>query len=273
MHRPGVPKVAVLGYPVSHSLSPRLHGFWLKAYGMEGEYSAIAVAPQELQHFLQSLKEKGFRGVNLTVPHKEAAMAWVDEIEGNAQKIGAVNTIVVGETLVALNTDSYGCIQNIKEGAGGLPQGKAVVLGAGGAARAVVAGLAQEGIRDITLVNRNRDKANAVAALWGAKVEAWENRHAVLEGAALLVNATTLGMEGNPPLDVSLDALPKQAVVNDIVYTPLMTPLLKNAHARGNLIVDGLGMLLHQAAPAFNAWFGILPHVTPALRAHILEAL
>ncbi|RAU23708.1 shikimate dehydrogenase [Paramagnetospirillum kuznetsovii] len=266
----------VMGWPVSHSRSPRLHGFWLNQYGIDGAYVPLAVAPENLETALAALPRLGFRGCNLTVPHKEAALALVHAVEPLAARIGAVNTIVVQAdgSLLGRNTDAFGFMENLRRGA---PlwkprSGPAVVIGAGGAARAVVAALVDEGVPDIRLINRSRDRAEALAADLGGPIGviAWEDREAALDGAALLVNTTTLGMSGQPPLQLSLAALPKTAVVNDIVYAPLRTEILVAALARGNVVVDGLGMLLWQAAPGFEAWFGVRPEVTPELRDFVL---
>lgn len=265
----------VIGWPVEHSLSPKLHNYWLKHYGIEGEYSAWAAEPKDLASALKSLLQKNWRGCNLTIPHKEATMILVDSVDEAAKAIGAVNTIVVKDNkLHGTNTDAYGFIENIRPH---LParKNKAVVLGAGGAARAVCYVLIQEGFAGITLINRTRDKSLALAEQFGKKISVgtWENRQALLDGADLLVNATSLGMKGKDPLDLDLSGLPESALVTDIVYTPLVTPLLQQAKARGNPIVDGLGMLLYQAVPGFEAWFGRRPEVTDKLRTHVLNPL
>ena len=221
----------------------------------------------------------GFRGVNVTVPHKEAALAAVDEADALARRIGAVNTIVVGADgkLTGTNTDGFGFLENLKAGAPewNVAGGPAVVLGAGGAARAVAVALIDAGAPEIVLVNRTRARAEKIAADLGGPLVVWDwdDRAAALAGVNLLVNTTTLGMTGKAALDISLDALPTGALVNDIVYAPLQTELLAAASARGNPVVDGLGMLLHQARPGFEAWFGVAPEVTPDLRARILENL
>jgi shikimate dehydrogenase len=229
-----------------------------------------------LREALTGLKALGFAGCNLTLPHKIEALPWVDEVDPVAQRIGAVNTLTVRTdgSLHGTNTDAFGFIQSLREAHSSwqASAGPAVVLGAGGAARAVVWALADAGATDIRLFNRSHDKAVSMAQEFGAPVRAfaWSERHAALEGAALLVNTTTQGMQGQPALDLQLDALPVQALVSDIVYTPLQTDLLQRAASRGNPTVNGLGMLLHQARPAFASWFGVMPEVTPALWTKVL---
>jgi shikimate dehydrogenase len=272
-------RAGVMGWPVGHSLSPRLHGFWLAELGIGGTYEAIPVEPENFAAELKDLAQKGFRGVNVTVPHKQAALAAVDTADGPARRIGAVNTIVVEDdgTLTGSNTDGFGFIENLCAGLDNwsAAAGPAVMIGAGGAARAIAAALIDGGAPELRLVNRTLSKAAAIARDIGGPIEAfpWQDRSQVLEGAALLVNATTLGMTGGRPLGLDLTALPTEALVTDIVYTPLATPLLKDAMARGNPTRDGLGMLLHQARPGFAAWFGVEPRVTEALRAHVLEGV
>jgi shikimate dehydrogenase len=265
----------VIGNPVTHSLSPRLHGYWLQQYQIDGTYIPLQVAQEHLAEVIKALPKMGLRGVNITVPHKEAVMAMLDAIDPVAMCIGAVNTIIVEADgrLRGTNTDAYGFIENLKAAKiFPLIRNKAVILGAGGAARAIIAGLLDEGIGSIILLNRSRDKAEQLAAHFGAalQVKSWEARHEALAEAGLLVNTTLLGMAGQLPLDVQLDALPHDAVVTDIVYKPLKTPLLCAAEARGNLVVDGLGMLLHQAVKGFEAWYGVKPEVTDALREFVL---
>lgn len=276
----GKAKIAgVMGWPVSHSRSPLLHGFWLDRYRLDGAYVPLAVRPERLAEALRALPALGFGGCNLAIPHKEAALALMDRLDPMAARIGAVNTVVVAGdgSLEGRNTDAYGFIEQLREAR---PQyraaaGPAVVLGAGGAARAVVAALIGAGAPEIRLVNRTRRRAEALAAAFGGAIEVtdWARRAEALAGAALLVNATSLGMSGQAPLEIDLGALATSAVVYDIVYVPLETPLLGAARARGNATVDGLGMLLHQARPGFAAWFGIEPEVTAELRAAIEATL
>lgn len=263
----------VVGWPVAHSRSPLLHGHWLRAYGVAGAYVPMPVRPERLPAALAGLAALGMRGCNVTVPHKEAAAALMHRLDPAATRLGAVNLVSVAEdgTLHGANTDGAGFLASIAElhpdwRAG---CGPAVVLGAGGAARAVVAALLDAGAPEVRLLNRTRARADTLAETLGGTVLDWDFRAQALAGAALLVNTTTQGMAGQPPLDLELHELPASALVCDIVYVPLETPLLAAARGRGNPVVPGLGMLLHQARPAFHAWFGVWPEVTPALRAAI----
>ncbi len=265
----------VLGWPVGHSRSPKLHGFWLTQHKIDGAYIPLPVAPENFERAVRALPLLGFAGANVTVPHKEAALRLADSVDDVARRIGAANTLIVGGdgTFSATNTDAFGFIENLRQGAPGFiaKRGPAVVLGAGGSARAVVAALIDDGVPEIRLVNRTLERAQDLSSALGGPIKpvAWAERAEALRGAALLVNTTTQGMTGQPPLDLALDALPKTALVNDIVYVPLVTDLLARAAARGNPTVDGLGMLLHQARPGFAAWFGVMPQVTPELRAAV----
>lgn len=275
----GKGKVAgVIGWPISHSLSPRLHGYWLSVYDVDGAYVPLAVRPDRLADALKALPALGFAGANVTVPHKEGALALMDTLDEAAQRIGAVNTVTVDADgrLEGRNTDAYGFLESVRDGvpAWGADNGPAVVLGAGGAARAICVALQDSGVPEIRVLNRTPERAVRLVADFGAPLVSspWEERAAALDGAALVVNTTILGMSGQPALDLSLDALPVTAVVADIVYTPLETELLQTAAQRGNRVIDGLGMLLHQGRPGFAAWFGHTPEVTPALRAYMLEA-
>ena len=265
-------RACVMGWPVSHSLSPKLHGYWLKYYAIEGVYTAREVLPEVLGTALRELHKNGWRGSNLTIPHKEAALGYVDHLDDAAKAIGAVNTVVVHDgKLYGSNSDAYGFTENIRAY---LPERtkKAVILGAGGAAKAVCYALLQLGFTDIHISNRSLPRAKEIARQFGGVVTCvpWEKRKSALMDADLLVNATSLGMTGKEALILDLDPLPKHALVTDIVYAPLMTPLLETAKARGNPVVDGLGMLLHQAVPGFEAWFGVRPEVTRALRNAVL---
>jgi shikimate dehydrogenase len=277
MHLTGAARIAgVMGWPIKHSRSPRLHGYWIEKYRVDGVYVPLAVNPDELAVALRALRPLGFAGVNLTVPHKELALPVLDHVDPLARRIGAANTIVVRAdgALAGTNSDAFGFIENIRGNARGWsPDAPAVVVGAGGAARAIIVALLDEGVRTLRVVNRTKDRAARLADEFGIVPVEWGNWRAALDGAGLLVNTTTRGMAGEPALDIDLAPLPTQAVVNDIVYVPLETPLLAAARRRGNRAVDGLGMLLHQARPGFKAWFGVDPEVTPELRAHVAEGL
>ena len=275
IRRPGI-RAGVMGWPVAHSLSPRLHGYWLARHGIDGRYDALEVAPDRLAERLAELADEGIAGVNLTLPHKQAALGLMASLSPAAQIIGAVNTVVVGDdgALAGDNTDAFGFMENLRDGAPrwSAASGPAVIIGAGGAARAVCHGLLEAGAPELRIVNRTPARAESLAAMDHRRIKAlpWAARAETLEGAALLVNTTTLGMAGQPALDLDLAALPPEALVTDIVYAPLETPLLAAAGRRGNPVVDGLGMLLHQARPGFAAWFGVMPEVTPDLRAHVV---
>jgi shikimate dehydrogenase len=270
-------RACILGHPVAHSRSPMIHGYWLKAHGLDGHYGREDVTPEDLADFLLNLEGRGYVGANVTVPHKEAALALADADE-TARAVGAANTLWREDgRLCATNTDVHGFLANLDEGAPGWDssRGTAVVLGAGGASRAVVFGLKQRGFSRVTLVNRTIDRACQLAAEFGDPVTAagWSDLTDVLAPAQLLVNATSLGMTGKPPLEIAIDGLPRDAVATDLVYAPLETDLLARARARGNRVVDGLGMLLHQAVPGFEKWFGLRPEVTPELRALVVADL
>jgi shikimate dehydrogenase len=261
----------VMGWPVAHSRSPVIHNHWIAHHGLNGAYVLLPVQPQNLESALRALPVLGFAGCNLTIPHKVEALSLVDRVDHLAARIGAINTIVVeaDQSLTGRNTDAFGYIESLRDAK---PQwqadaGPAVVIGAGGAARAVIVSLIDQGAREIRLTNRSWAKAHDMAQEFGAPVSAiaWEDRHEALEGAALLVNTTNQGMHGEAPLDLRLDALPVTALVSDIIYVPMETPLLSAARLQGNETVNGLGMLLNQARPAFEAWFGVQPDVTPEL--------
>ena len=262
----------LLGWPVAHSRSPVIHNHWLTQYGIAGRYVLFAVPPEKLEAAVRGMATLGLRGCNVTTPHKQAIFPLLDRVDDLARRIGAVNTVVVEKdgTLTGFNNDGNGFIQSLRDvdPAWRPDTGPIVVLGAGGAARAVVASLAAQGATEIRLTNRTLGKAHEIAAAVGpvVKVVPWETRDAALDGVALLANATSLGMAGKPPLDIALDWLPKRALVGDLIYIPPETPLLAAARRRGNVTVNGLGLLLNQARPAFNAWFGVMPEITPALR-------
>jgi shikimate dehydrogenase len=265
----------VMGDPVMHSRSPRLHNYWLAQHGLAGTYLPLAVKAPGLRAALRALPALGFAGCNLTIPHKEAALDIVDKVDPLAQRIGAMNCVVVADdgSLVGQNHDAFGYIESVREAqpAWRADSGPIVVIGAGGGARAVLVGLIDHGAREIRLVNRTPGRAEILQRELGGSITAlgWDDREAALEDAAMLINTTNQGMVGEPPLDLALDALPASALVSDIIYIPRVTPLLAAARKRGNPTVNGLGMLLHQARPAFRAWFGIMPEVTPELRAMI----
>lgn len=262
----------LMGWPVMHSRSPVLHDYWFKHYGMAGAYVPLAIRPESLPAALRALAPLGFAGTNLTIPHKEQALKIVDDVDPTAKRMGAISCIAVrpDASLIGYNNDGYGFMQSILQQ---VPDwradaGPVVVIGAGGGARAVVYSLAERGARDIRLFNRTFSRADALACEFGAPITAlrWEDRHAALADAAMLVNTTSQGMVGNPPLELSVEKLPTSTLVADIVYIPLETPLLAAARKRGNRTIDGLGMLLHQARPAWKAWFDMDTEVTPELR-------
>ena len=269
------PRACVIGYPIKHSRSPLIHGYWLERFGLAGTYEKIAVTPDELSAFVHGMQEAGLAGGNVTVPHKEAVMALADGVDDAARAIGAANTLwYEGDRLMAGNTDVLGFLANLDIEAPGWDAGtgRAVVLGAGGAARGVVFGLLQRGIA-VDVVNRSVAKAEKLRRDFGPRVTVCAPRDLVerLSVADLLVNTTSLGMEGQPRLDLDVRALRLNTMVCDIVYSPLETELLRNARLQGLRTVGGLGMLLHQAVPGFDHWFGVRPVVTPELRA-IVEA-
>lgn len=281
----GRPFACIVGWPVEHSRSPALHGYWLKQYGIEGFYGRLAVEPtpaalQALVAFLKSTPKA--RGCNLTLPHKIDIMPLLDRLHPDAERIGAVNTVVKlpDGSLEGRNSDAFGFLAALQEGA---PQwrpesGPAVVLGAGGAARAVICSLVDAGVPELRLINRTQAAATALGLCFTPydgrqiMIERWDERSQMLDGATLLVNTTSLGMKGQPPLDLDLARLSSHAVVDDIVYVPLETELLATARARGNVCIDGLGMLLHQGRMGFEAWFGQKVEVTAAQRAAVLAA-
>ena len=278
----------IMGWPVGHSRSPSIHNHWIKKHELNGAYVYLPVNPanaDDLKAALKGLSVMGFAGCNLTLPHKVMALSMVDRLDDTAKRMGAINTIVVEAdgTLSGYNNDGYGYIQSLIDAKPDwrADAGPVMVMGAGGAARAVVVSLAEKGAKDIRLCNRTDSHAQTLADAFsddfaknlGAKISVvtWANRHQALKDVALLVNTTSQGMGSNPALDLSLDLLPKSALVSDVVYIPMETPLLKAAKARGNATAGGLGMLLNQARPAFHKWFGVLPEVTPEL-VKIVEA-
>ncbi|MDO8883448.1 shikimate dehydrogenase [Pseudotabrizicola sp.] len=275
---PRIPLAGVIGHPIAHSRSPALHGYWLKRYGIRGHYIPLDIAPADLAHMLQALPRMGFVGVNITIPHKEAILQIADVITDRAALIGAANTLIFRKDgrIQADNTDGSGFIANLRQNAPHwVPSsGPAVVFGAGGAARAVVAALIEVGVPEIRIANRTRPRAEALRSDFGAKlvVSEWVQAANMLDGATTVVNTTSLGMTGKSDFRVPLDGLRSDAVVTDLVYTPLMTQFLIEAQAMGCTVVDGLGMLLHQAAPGFERWFGTRPEVDDATRRAVLLA-
>ena len=262
----------LLGWPVAHSRSPVIHNHWLAHHQIAGRYVLFPVPPEKLKAAVRGIATLGLRGCNVTTPHKQAIFPLLDRVDELARRIGAVNTVVVDKdgALTGFNNDGNGFIQSLRDVD---PQwrpdsGPVMVLGAGGAARALAASLAAQGAREIRIANRTIEKAREIADAVGpmVKVVPWEQREEALDGIAMLANATSLGSAGKAPLEISLDRLPKRAVVGDLIYVPPETPLLAAARTRGNITVNGLGLLLNQARPAFNAWFGVMPEITPALR-------
>ncbi len=277
-HRPFA-LAGLMGWPVAHSRSPAIHNHWMAEQGLHGAYVLLPVAPANLAQALRALPIMGFAGCNLTIPHKVAAMAQVDSVDATARRIGAINTVVVQAdgSLAGLNTDGFGYVHSLmhEQPDWRADKGPAVVIGAGGAARAVLVSLVEQGAREIRLCNRSEDKARELAAELGGPIHAlpWTERHAALTGAALLVNTTSQGMSGQAALNLALDGLPTDALVSDLVYVPMDTPLLVAARQRGNPIVGGLGMLLHQAQAAYASWFGTMPTVSAALREKVERSL
>jgi len=261
----------LLGWPVAHSRSPTIHNYWLNEFGLSGRYVLLPVPPEKLSIALPGLAALGFRGCNVTTPHKQAVMPMIHSVDPLAQRIGAVNTIVVEKdgSLKGFNNDGNGFIQSLRDAKPTWrpDSGPILVVGAGAAARAVVASLAQQGAKEIRLVNRTFERAQGIAAEFGPPVTAfaWDQRNELMDDVALLANATNQGMAGKSVLDISLDRLASDAIVGDLIYTPPETPLLAAARARGNVTVNGLGLLLNQARPAFQAWFGVLPEISPGL--------
>ena len=271
-----IPLAGVIGHPIAHSRSPLLHKHWLQTYGIQGDYVPLHVSEHDLETVLRALPLMGFVGVNITIPHKVAVMDIVDHISDRAILIGAANTLIfrADGKIHADNTDGYGFIANLKQNAPGWQAnaGPAAVLGAGGAARAVITSLIEMGTTEILLSNRTRPKADALKSEFGSKVHVidWVQAGNMMEEATTVVNTTSLGMTGAAEFRVPLDGLRPGTVVTDLVYTPLRTRLLTEAQAAGCITVDGLGMLLHQAVPAFERWFGTRPEVDEATRAAVL---
>ena len=271
------PRAGVIGNPISHSLSPKLHGHWLRRYGIDGSYDALQVTEDSLERTLRSLPAQGYVGVNVTLPHKVAVLQIADQLTDRATLIGAANTLTFKDDgrIFADNTDGYGFLENLRQGAPGwdAKSGPAVVFGAGGAARAVIVSLIEAGVPEIILTNRTRPKAESLRADFGARIRIvdWVQAGSVLSDAATVVNTTSLGMKGGQEFRVPLDGLRSGTVVTDIVYTPLRTKFLDVAAEKGCVTVDGLGMLLHQGVPGFERWFGKRPEVDYDLRRAILS--
>lgn len=265
----------VMGWPVSHTRSPVIHNHWIAQHGLKGAYVQLPVRPDRLEAALRGLPALGFAGCNVTVPHKVSAMKLMDWLHPVARRMAAINTIVVmpDGSLHGFNNDGLGYIQGLRDAdpAWRGDAGPALLLGAGGAARAIVVALLDEGVPELRLANRTLEHAQALATEFGNRVKVlpWADRNDAMAGVSLLVNATSQGMHGQPALELSLDALPAQALVSDAVYIPQETPLLAQARLRGQRTVNGLGMLLNQARPAFRTWFGVLPEITPALLAAV----
>lgn len=263
----------LIGFPTDHSLSPRIHDYWIKQYGLDASYKLFTTPPPRLRQTVNHMRKKNWRGVNVTIPHKQDVMFHVDQYDMAAHRVGAINTITNDNgILTGTNTDAYGFISNLKEGLGevSLYLNEVIILGAGGASRAAIVALQDAGARSITIINRTYETAQALADKFGVSALPWEVRDESLQSATLLVNTTSLGMQGQPPLEIDISRLFGNAAVHDIVYAPLETDLLKCARAKGHKTVDGLGMLLYQAQLAFQHWHGILPEVTPELREHVL---
>ena len=265
----------LIGYPVSHSLSPRIHDYWMAKYEIDSAYKLFTTAPARLRQTMFHMRKKNVQGVNITVPHKQAVMEYLDGVDDTAKRIGAVNTVINQKNkFIGTNTDAYGFITNLRDTLKGDFSAylkNVVILGAGGATRAAIVALKDAGANQITLTNRSPEKAQSLADEFNVDYVPWSVRNDLLAEATLLINTTSLGMENQPELSIDVSLLPAGAAVHDIVYAPLETELLKNARARGLVTVDGLGMLLYQAQKAFECWHGVLPEVTAELRAHVLE--
>ena len=265
----------VMGWPVAHTRSPAIHNHWIARYGLKGAYVQLPVQPDRLEAAIRGLPALGFAGCNVTVPHKVNAMRFMDELHPAARRVAAINTIVVQADgrLLGMNNDGAGYIQSLRDADATWRgnAGPALVLGAGGAARAIVVALLDEGVPELRITNRTLERAQALAEAFGQRVKVvpWAERNEAMAGVSLLVNTTTQGMHGQAPLDVVLDALPRAAMVSDAIYIPMETPLLAQARLRGHRTVNGLGMLLNQARPAFESWFGVIPEITPELRAAV----
>lgn len=266
----------LIGWPVAHTRSPAIHNHWISRHGLKGAYVQLPVHPDRLEAAIRGLPALGFAGCNVTAPHKVSAMPFMDELHPTAKRVASINTILVQPDgrLLGMNNDGAGYVQSLRDADPSWrgDAGPALVLGAGGAARAIVVALLDEGVPELRITNRTLQRAQTLAEAFGdrVKVVPWAERNEAMAGVSLMVNTTTQGMHGQPPLDVALDALPVAAMVSDAIYVPMETPLLAQARLRGHRTVNGLGMLLNQARPAFKAWFGVMPEITPELRAAIL---
>jgi shikimate dehydrogenase len=269
----------VMGWPVMHSRSPMMHNYWMEQQCLAGTYVPLAIEPGKIGPALRAMHPLGFAGCNLTIPHKQDAMEIVDEVDEVAKKIGAISCVVVRDdgSLFGTNNDWLGFLGNLKEFRPDwrADAGPVTVIGAGGGSRAVCYALLDQGVTEIRLVNRTRERAEKLAEEFGGPIEvhSWEERHDALDGVAMAVNVTSQGMQGETALDIQLDALPVDAIAADIIYIPLETPFLAAARARGNPTLNGVGMLLHQGPPAWKRWFGVEPQVTPDLRAEMEKSI
>lgn len=272
------PLAGVVGWPIAHSRSPALHGHWLARYGIAGYYIPLGIAPQDFENGIRSLARLGFRGVNVTLPYKQSVLPLADKISDRAALIGAANTLIFREDggIYADNTDGYGFIENLRQTVPGWSarSGPCLVLGAGGAARGIISALVTEGAPEIRVANRTRQRAEILKDQYGARISIvdWNRASDAMDGAMTIINTTSLGMTGQPDLNVSFNAARGDAIATDIVYTPLITPFLREAAAFGLSTVDGLGMLLHQAVPGFRQWFERAPDVDDDLRRAVLAA-
>jgi shikimate dehydrogenase len=274
-------KAGVVGWPIHHSRSPLIHGYWLEQHGIAGSYEKLAIAPEEFAGFVRSLRENEYAGCNVTIPHKEAAFSLADNVSEEARAVGAANLLWLQDgRVMASNTDTFGFVESLDKVSPGWRDvsGHRLVLGAGGAARAIIYGLLQSGPSPVVLTNRTRQRAQEIAQSLAAdgeriRVIDWDERQSAIAGAGLVVNTTSLGLSGNPALEIELSSAPPDCVVSDIVYSPLETSLLSQARNRELRAVDGLWMLLYQAVPSFEAWFGVRPEVTRELRQMVEDDL
>lgn len=268
-------KAGVIGHPISHSKSPFIHGHWLSKYGIDGEYKTYDIAPENLEAGIRELVALGLSGFNVTLPHKQKIIPFCKTLSDEARAIGAVNTVTIDANgdLHGHNTDAFGFAENLNQNIPNFEwaSSRVLVIGAGGAARAIVYALSKNDVASITITNRTLESAEELAKIYGANVVDWSKRHSAVEGIDLIINTTSLGMKGQANLDIDLSALNQNAVVYDIVYVPLMTPLLQQAQSVGAKVVTGIGMLLHQARPGFEQWFGKYPDVTVELEKTILD--